>query len=311
MEQPIGDRQGVLLTVHAGGLAEAARGFLGYLAGYRRLSSATIRAYRTDLTMVLGWLRLSLRREPIPADLTRQSLLRFLGTLNGSSPATIERRLYAITSFCSWLVDSGDLPTNPARGLPRPRRTRLIPRSLPVEHVQGLLLAVRDMPLEKCLLWLFLGTGMRRAEVVGVCLEDMDLPHRTLIVHGKGSRERQVPLSEDVAAAILAYLPYRRPRRATSSLLLNAWRDPLTAHCAWRTVKRLARLAGLDERQVHPHKLRRTFATLSVRSGTDIRTIQELLGHANLNTTALYVEVGAAQKAEAVERLAEGLALVK
>jgi site-specific recombinase XerD len=258
--------------------------------------------------MLLRFLRGRFGWEPDPAALTREALLEFALSLSASSPATIERRLYAVSSFCGWLVESGALPRNPARGIPRPKRAQVVPRALPENAAQGLLLAARPLPMETCLLWLLLGTGMRRAEVAGIVLEDLDLPGKMLTVRGKGGRERSVPLSPEVGEAIVSYLPRRHPRKGSRALLLNAWGDPVTAHAVWRIVKRVAREAGLDTRQIRPHKFRTTFATTLARDKeVDIRTVQELLGHANLNTTMRYVEVSAPRKAHAVNRMAETL----
>jgi site-specific recombinase XerD len=138
-----------------------------------------------------------------------------------------------------------------------------------------------------------------------ISLEDLNLENRQLLVHGKGAKERVVPLAEPAIAAIEAYLPHRK-RTQSHRLFVSQFGKPLSGRAICRMLQRTLAKAGLAGRGITPHKLRHTFATHLIRSGADIRTVQELLGHADIGTTARYLHSDVRTKLAAVEKL-EGM----
>jgi site-specific recombinase XerD len=150
---------------------------------------------------------------------------------------------------------------------------------------------------------LLLSTGIRRSEAIGITLDDLDLDNRQLLVHGKGSKERVVPLNEAVVQAIGEYLACR-PQTGSRHLFVSREGKPLACRAVNRTVGRAIRKAGLEGQGITPHKLRHTFATHLIRNGVDVRTVQELLGHSDLETTAKYLHSDTRTKHAAVAKIA-------
>jgi site-specific recombinase XerD len=152
---------------------------------------------------------------------------------------------------------------------------------------------------------LLLSTGMRRSEIAQISLEDLDLENRQLLVHGKGAKERVVPLADQAVAAIEQYLPHR-VQTQSHRLFVSQFGEPISGRAISRMLARTLGKAGLAGKGITPHKLRHTFATHLIRSGADIRTVQELLGHADIGTTARYLHSDVRTKLAAVEKL-EGM----
>ncbi len=138
---------------------------------------------------------------------------------------------------------------------------------------------------------------------MGVTLDDIDLEKRQLLIRGKGDKERVVPLTDQVVEAIQAYLPYRT-KTQSRHLFVSAWKGhPIHGRCINRMLKIVIEKAGLEGQGITPHKLRHTFATHLIRNGVDIRTVQELLGHSEIETTARYLHSDTKTKQSAVEKL--------
>jgi integrase/recombinase XerD len=175
-----------------------------------------------------------------------------------------------------------------------------LPKAIPVEEVERLLdaagypgtsLAVRD----RALLELLYGTGARISEAVGLAVDDVDLAERTVLLTGKGGKQRRVPLGSYAARAVQAYLVQSRPAlaasgRGTPALFLNARGGPLSRQSAWVVLRTAAERAGLSS-GISPHTLRHSFATHLMDGGADVRVVQELLGHASVTTTQIYTLV--------------------
>lgn len=298
----VSTRQRDTLPRHQAPFQGAVEAFLSYLLDYRHCSAATTAAYQGDLALFARFLRGRFGTLPHPADISRETVLEYVLGLSGA-PATIRRRVSTLSSFYRYLRYVGQVQENPVRGIPLPKSPRRVPR--PVSSAEfAALLSVVEIPWQRCTLWLLAGTGLRRAEIAGLCLGDVDLDVGTILVRGKGNHERIVPLSGKVSQAILAYLPHRRTLPGVHTLLVNVCGRPVTGHRIHGIVKRLAERAGLDPTVISPHSFRRTFATKLVQGGTDIRTVQELLGHASLETTARYLAVDTDRKHIAVESLA-------
>jgi integrase/recombinase XerD len=274
-------------------------GFLGLLAANR--SPRTVAAYRRDLASFADWLG----RPVVSAQL--EELERYLAELRGRglAPATIARRAAAIRSFFRHATLLGLVQENPAAALELPRRRRQLPRTLSPGEAERLLeaasgtapRALRDRALAE----LLYGAGLRVSEAVGLERGGVDLEHRVVRAIGKGDRERVVPIGRAAGDALRRYLAHGRPhldRRHRPELFLNAQGGPLTRAGAFLILRRLAEKAGLEPGRVHPHLLRHSFATHLLEGGADLRSVQEMLGHADLSTTELYTHVSDRRRRE-------------
>jgi integrase/recombinase XerD len=267
-------------------------GFLAVSAA--RLAPRTVEAYRRDLTALAGWLGRS------PASATTQELERYLADLRaaGLAPATIARRIASLRSFFRHLVLIGAAEANPAAELELPRRIRRLPRALsPAEAERLIDAAAGTTPRalrDRALVELLYGAGLRVSEAVGLEKGGVDLDQRLVRTIGKGGKERVVPVGREAVEALRRYLSRGRAhldRRHRPELFLNAQGGPLTRAGAFLILRRLAAKAGLEPARVHPHLLRHSFATHLLEGGADLRSVQEMLGHADLATTELYTHV--------------------
>ena len=267
-----------------------------------RLAPRTVEAYRRDLTSLARWLGHS------PATATREELERYLAELRaeGLAASTIARRLAAVRAFFRHRVLIGAASENPAADVALPRRARRLPRTLSPGEAERLIEAAsgttpRDLR-DRALVELLYGAGLRVSEAVGLERGGVDLEERLVRSIGKGGKERIVPLGREAAEALRRYLSRGRPfldRRHVPELFLNAQGGPLTRAGAFLILRRLAEKAGLEPGRVHPHLLRHSFATHLLEGGADLRSVQEMLGHADLATTELYTHVTDRRRREA------------
>jgi len=281
---------------------QAAKEFLDYVRHYRGYSPLTVRAYGTDLRMFREFLESRLGRVPSPAEIKREQIIQFGVSRKGAAPLTLRRKYACLASLFGFLQDMGYLQGNPARRLPLPRVSEYVPVFLSEEMAQKLI-AAADTPWTKAAVVLLLSTGIRRSEAVGITLDDLNLEERQLLIRGKGDKERVVPLTDQVVEAIQAYLPHRT-KTESRHLFVSAWKGhPIHGRCINRMLKIVVGKAGLAGQGITPHKLRHTFATHLIRNGVDIRTVQELMGHSELETTAKYLHSDTRTKQTAVEKL--------
>jgi len=267
-------------------------GFLALLAARR--APRTVEAYRRDLSALTAWLA-----RP-PATVTTEELERYVAELRaeGLAGSTIARRTAALRSFFRHLVLLGQRTDNPAAELELPRRNRRLPRTLSPGEAERLVeaangVAPRDLR-DRALVELLYGAGLRVSEAVGLDKGGIDLDARIVRCVGKGDKERIVPVGRQATEALRRYLSRGRPyldRRHRPELFLNAQGGPLTRAGAFLILRRLAAKAGLEPERVHPHLLRHSFATHLLEGGADLRSVQEMLGHADLATTELYTHV--------------------
>jgi len=271
--------------------------FLAVLA--TRRAPRTVDAYRRDLTAFAEWLGAE------PSDASTDDIERYLaeGRAAGLSGATLARRLAAIRSYFRHEQLIGARTDNPAAALAPPRRVRRLPRTLSPGEAERLIdaaagttpRALRDQALVE----LLYGAGLRVSEAVGLDRTGVDLDERFVRCIGKGDKERVVPIGRRAAEALRRYLSRGRPyldRRHRPDLFLNAQGGALTRAGAFLILRRLAGKAGLDPEHVHPHLLRHSFATHLLEGGADLRSVQEMLGHADLATTELYTHVSDARR---------------
>ncbi len=291
--------------------------FLDYLRLNRNVSRHTARAYEGDLAQFLAFADGRLGRAVRPDDLDHRLVRAFLGELyaRGRARASSARKLAAIRSFCRYLRREGDLDHDPGALVSTPKLDQKMPAHLDLDEI-GVLLAAPDAgsPLgrrDRAILELFYASGLRLSELVGLDVEDVNLSGRLVRVLGKGGKERIVPFNRSTAGAIRGYLPDRRTlmARAPASELPTAGRrrarrrDPLFVNyrggrLTGRSVDRIVRryVAQSSARLgISPHALRHSFATHLLERGADLRSIQELLGHARVTTTQRYTHVSAAQ----------------
>jgi len=281
---------------------QAAKEFLDYVRHYRGYSPLTVRAYGTDLRMFREFLESRLGRVPSPAEIKREQIIQFGVSRKGAAPLTLRRKYACLASLFGFLQDMGYLQGNPARRLPLPRVSEYVPVFLSEETAQQLI-AAADTPWTKAAVVLLLSTGIRRSEAVGITLDDLNLEERQLLIRGKGDKERVVPLTDQVVEAIQAYLPHRT-KTQSRHLFVSAWKGhPIHGRCINRMLKIVIQKAGLAGQGITPHKLRHTFATHLIRNGVDIRTVQELMGHSELETTAKYLHSDTRTKQAAVGKL--------
>jgi len=274
-------------------------GFLALLA--TRRAPKTVEAYRRDLSALADWLE-----GPVSAVKTEQ-LERYLAELRaaGLSPATIARRVAAFRSFFRHQTLLGARTDNPAAELDLPRRRRTLPRTLSPAEAERLVEAAsgttpRDLR-DRALVELLYGAGLRVSEAVGLDKSGVDLDARLVRCIGKGSKERVVPIGRQAVEALRRYLSRGRPfldARHRPELFLNAKGGGLTRAGAFLILRRLATKAGLEPDRVHPHLLRHSFATHLLEGGADLRSVQEMLGHADLATTELYTHVSDRRRRE-------------
>jgi integrase/recombinase XerD len=274
--------------------------FLLLLAAQR--SPRTVDAYRRDLASLTASLG-----HPVD-DATTDELERWVAGMraDGLAPATVARRLAAARAFYRHQVLLGMRGDNPAAALKPPRRTRTLPRTLsPAETERLIEAATGTTPRamrDRALVELLYGAGLRVSEALGLEKASVDLDARIVRVLGKGGKERIVPLGRPAADAVRRYLALGRPhldRRHRTDLFLNARGGALTRAGAFLVLRRLAEKAGLEPERVHPHLLRHSFATHLLEGGADLRSVQEMLGHADLSTTERYTHVSDRRRRDA------------
>jgi site-specific recombinase XerD len=222
--------------------------------------------------------------------------------LRGRKPLTVRRKYACLSSLFNFLQDMGYGKANPALRLPLPKVARTLPVCLSADQVQRLLAAARS-PAHRVLLLLLISTGLRRSEAASITLEDLDLENRQLRVVGKGNKERIVPLTAEVVAAVQEYLAWKKPTTCPRLFVSRIGGKAISGNRIYLTLRRLLKRAGLSGQGISTHKLRHTFATHLVRSGVDVRTVQELLGHSDLGTTAKYLHSNPTVKQAALTRL--------
>jgi site-specific recombinase XerD len=267
-------------------------GFLTLLAARR--APRTVEAYGRDLRQLADW-----RGGPI-GETTTEELERWIAQMraDGNAATTIARRIAAVRAFFRHELLLGARPDNPAAALELPRRARTLPKTLsPAEAERLIEAAAGTTPRamrDRALVELMYGSGLRISEALGLRRRSVDLDERIVRPLGKGSKERIVPLGRPAVEALRRYVAMGRPHLDTRSrpeLFLNARGGPLTRAGAFLILRKLAGKAGLEPGRVHPHLLRHSFATHLLEGGADLRSVQEMLGHADLSTTELYTHV--------------------
>lgn len=275
--------------------------FLGHLGVERGASRHTLDAYRRDLGAYAAFLEE--RGVSSPDAIRREDLTAFIASLQARAlaPSTVARRVASLKSFHKYLVREGITDNHPSASLPLPRTPLRLPDVVSVEDAERLLsqpfpadaAGLRD----RTILEVLYGCGLRVSELVGLDVGDVDLREGFLRVLGKGSKERVVPIGGAAALAVEEYLrlgrPHLRPaktsmRQDPSALFLSRRGRRLTRQSVFGMVRRYGGVVGLE---LHPHTLRHSFATHMLEGGADLRSLQEMLGHADIATTQVYTHV--------------------
>jgi integrase/recombinase XerC len=308
-------------------VAKLRDGYLAMLESERGASAHTVRAYQRELALFIAYLTKQFGKD---CDIRRIEHLHIRGYLaelysRGLSKASAARALAAVRSWFKWLARMGHVAQNPAALVATPKLPKHLPRVPTIEQMNRALDTVAvgaeeesGWPARDAVIFeLLYGCGIRNAELVGLDLKHIRWAAETLLVRGKGAKERLVPFGDAAAAAIRAYLPEREERLAaagkrTDALLISArvkasGRLPaasagrLTTRSVGRIVKRIAVAHGMAP-ETHPHTLRHAFGTHMLEEGADLRAIQELLGHERLSTTQRYTQLTVRQVAEVYDR---------
>jgi integrase/recombinase XerC len=274
-----------------------------YLGQLRRenVSAHTIRAYAGDLTQFVDFLA-GAGNIPAPAELDLLIMRRWLASLYSRSlkAVSLRRKLAAVRSFLQFAVREGETPKNPAKLLRTPKAPKELPRIMTEEQANRLLDDAQSGKLDRpsairdaAILELLYGCGVRVSELAGLNVENLDLKERWILVRGKGKKERQVPVPTKAAEALARYLVQRPTAPGQRAVFLNRAGGRLTDRSVRRLVKLYATRLMSDD-GVHPHSFRHAYATHLLSDGADLRSIQELLGHASLSTTQQYTQVSLA-----------------
>ena len=266
--------------------------YLDALFVERGLAPATIAAYRRDLCQYLAFV------EGVTPD--SELVSSFVASLSkrGLANSTIARKISAVRGLHRHLAEQSDSDVDPTVLLDSPRRDRPLPKALQIDQVLALLdspdLTTRSGLRDSALLEFMYATAARVSETVAVDELDLDLAERAVVLTGKGNKQRVVPIGRAAIAAVTAWLPERsvlRNQRSAAAVFLSLRGSRITRQAVWTIVKNHAERAGISRHQVSPHVLRHSAATHMVEGGADLRTVQELLGHATIATTQIYTRV--------------------
>lgn len=281
--------------------------FQEYLMVELGLSKNTQLAYMRDLRLLMKSLQLKADEELL--QVSRQQLIAYLVRLKqeGRAASTVARKLASIKAFYRFLTAERYIRRNPAEVLEAASRGLHLPKVLSVQEVEKLLdepnLGTLDGYRDKTMLELLYATGMRVSELVNVPVKNVDMKMQYVIVMGKGSKERMLPLGRTALHYLEHYLTVVRPQLLhgkpdkAAELFVTSWGGPMTRERFYEIIVAYGKSAGISKR-VTPHMLRHSFATHLLNNGTDLRIVQELLGHADISTTQIYTHLD-------VERLRE------
>lgn len=300
--------------------------YLRVLANERGSPAHTLRAYRRELSGFTAYIAEHHGSVSSVDALEHTHIRAYLGTLleRGLSKASTARALAAIRSWFKWLARAGHVEQNVASLVATPRLPKHLPRVPSIEQMNRAVDSVSEEAVgwptrDKAILELLYGCGIRNAELTALNLNDIHWANEAILVHGKGQKQRYVPLGDAAAQALRAYLAERSARlaarngpkgAATPALLISlgmrglgkpGGEARLTTRSVGRIVKRIAIQNGLSA-DVHPHTLRHAFGTHLLEEGADLRAIQELLGHERLSTTQRYTQLTTAQLEQVYDR---------
>jgi len=272
--------------------------FIRHISLERNLSSHTIRNYFSDLSQFYEYLTGVFKKDTLLIEDLRNIdhviLRAFLANLyeKGLSKSSVARKISTIRTFFNYMCREGNLVNNPGKMVSTPKRGKTLPKFLSVDEADRLLgtpvgedrLSIRD----RAILETFYSAGLRIGEIVAINIEDLNLSEGLIKVKGKGRKERIVPVGKKAVDAIKKYLATSQLTN-TLPLFLNKYGKRITTRSVHRIVDKYKKLSGLWD--ITPHSLRHSFATHLLEGGADLRSVQEMLGHASLSTTQRYTHI--------------------
>jgi integrase/recombinase XerD len=292
-------------AVPVSGVQRALRTYLDHLTVERGLADNTLKSYRRDLRRYAGYLLGAGLTEL--DQVTEATVTGFLMALREGdadhpplSASSAGRTVVAVRGFHRFAVRDGLAVMDPSSGVRPPTPAKRLPKALSLGDVEAILDAAGESGTtlsfrDRALLEVLYGTGARISEAVGLDVDDLDLEEGTVLLRGKGSKERIVPVGSYARDAVASYVTGARrdltaAGKGTAALFLNARGGRLSRQSAWTVIVRAADRAGVTA-EVSPHTLRHSFATHLLEGGADVRVVQELLGHASVTTTQIYTLV--------------------
>ena len=278
--------------------------FLTYLSVEKGFSDNTLAAYHNDLSQLASFLEEGASKRgltPSWASFNRQGMLSYQLDLKerGYAATTLARKVAAAKSFFKFMVAEGNLKDNPTENVASPSVGRSLPKPISYTEAMKLLeqptkLSTPEAKRDSAMLALLYASGMRVSELMSLNLGDVDTEGDSVRCFGKGHKERLVPIARRASLAVAEYIKEARPNLVHSdeekALFLNRRGERLTRQGFWQILKGYAKSAELGE-EISPHTLRHSFATHMLSGGADLRSVQELLGHANISTTQVYTHL--------------------
>jgi len=291
------------------------KSFLNYLAIEKGFSANTIAAYENDLNQFLTFAKAHLSQKRSPhrwSAVDRPLMLSFVLSLKerNYAPATVARKVAAVKSFFNFLMSEEQVHLNPMESLSSPKVGKSLPKPISIREVEELLeqptkRATPEAKRDKAMLELLYATGMRVTELVSLNIDDVDLRGGFVRCLGKGSKERIIPMHPQAVQAVADYLDEARSQlvrnNSEDALFVNRRGDRLTRQGFWLILKSYCKAANLNS-IITPHTLRHSFATHMLNGGADLRSVQELLGHANIATTQIYTHLTTERVREVYEK---------
>jgi integrase/recombinase XerD len=270
------------------------REYLTYIQVEKGLAANSLESYRRDLKRLEDW---AARLNKNITELERKDLRGWIASLSreGLAPTSVSRATSAVRGFFRFLMLDGHIKRHPAEDLDTPQGVSHLPRFLNEDEMERLLsapdTATEEGLRDRAMLELMYAAGLRISELIGLKPPDVDVDAGLLSCHGKGSKERKIPIGKSAARWLELYrgLRLRRARTQDARLFVNSLGAPLTRQLVWAAIKRYAASAGLEN--VSPHTLRHSFATHLLQRGADSRSVQSLLGHSDISTTQIYTHI--------------------
>jgi len=267
--------------------------FLTYLQVEKGLARHSLESYRRDLTKLEQW---AIVNKQSTLELTRPDLRKWIASLSrdGLAPSSVARAVSAVRGFYKFLMLDGHIKTHPAEDLDTPQRFNYLPKFLTEDEISKLFatpdVATHDGIRDRTILEVMYASGLRVSEMVNLKQADVDLLAGLLTCHGKGSKERRVPLGKSAIHWLQQYFSVKASYGKSSYPQVFLHRaKPLTRQLAWSIIKQHAEKAGIE--RVSPHTLRHSFATHLLQHGADSRSVQALLGHSDISTTQIYTHM--------------------
>jgi integrase/recombinase XerD len=267
--------------------------FLTYIQVEKGLARQTLESYARDLSRLNAW---ATKKGTLVTDLTRGDLRKWIASLSreGLAPASISRAVSAARGFFKFLMLDGHIKRHPAEELDTPQRVAYLPKFLTEDEMNSLL-AAPDVATEqgirdRAMLELMYAAGLRVSELISLKQTDLDILAGLLVCHGKGSKERRVPIGKSAIHWVQQYTAVKAAHgKSTSPYLFLNRGKPLSRQLAWALIRRYASQVNIKD--VSPHTLRHSFATHLIQRGADSRSVQALLGHSDISTTQIYTHM--------------------